>query len=508
MASGKSATGRILARTIGRPFVDLDTEIAAATGKSIAEIFAQEGEPAFRALERAALRGALQLQQPAVIAPGGGALVDEENFRLANRHDLILINTELMELIARLRSAKLRGERPLAASSRALRSLWRQRQPAYARLRRSVDGGLPVAGVALQCLWAQAQSDNPFPPAHRLPGLHPAELGIGGTVAAMKRIIRGAKSRPVLVTHPQLLATLPGALRDQLRIIVFNPGEKHKNPLELIRVWNQLAALGVDRATPVIGLGGGVIGDLAGFAAATYRRGVPFYLFPTTLTAMVDAALGGKSGVELKAGKNLAGIFAPPKQTFIDTGWLITLPERELRSGLAELIKTAFLISPAAVTALERDLPALLDGDLGALTRQVEIAARYKLRLCAKDPRERGERIFLNLGHTLAHALEKQFRYEKITHGEAVAVGLVEEHLAAAKLGLLPKRDAESIAERMETLLQAAGLPTRLRKIGVKAHAIMLLRAAIKSDKKSAAGVLHWPLLRSPGKTLVVEWRG
>ncbi len=508
MASGKSATGRILARTLGRPFIDLDTEIAAATGKSIAEIFAQDGEPAFRALERAALRGALGLERPAVIAPGGGALVDPKNFRLASRHDLILIKTELLELLTRLRHARVRGERPLAASPRSLRALWRQRQPAYALVRRSVDGGLPVAGVALQCLWTLAESDRALPRARSLPGLHPAELGIGNTVAALHQIIRGAKSRPVLITHPELQAMLPQALQEALRIISFTSGEKHKNPYLLIRLWNQLAALGVDRSTPVIGLGGGVIGDLAGFAAATYRRGVPFYLFPTTLTAMVDAALGGKTGVGLKAGKNLAGIFAAPKKTVIDTAWLITLPERELRSGLAELIKTAFLISPAAVAALEEDLPALLGGDLPALTRQVEMAARYKLRLCAKDPRENGERIFLNLGHTLAHALEKHFRYAKITHGEAVAVGLVEEHLAAAELGLLPRRDAEKIAEKIESLLQAAGLPTRLHEIGVKTDAITLLRSAIGSDKKSAAGVLRWPLLLAPGRTRVVTWRG
>jgi shikimate kinase/3-dehydroquinate synthase len=508
MGSGKSAAGRLLARALGRPFIDLDAEIVAATGLSVAEIFSREGEAGFRALERAALRAALRLRTPAVIAPGGGALVANDNFRLANRHDLFLIEAPLDDHLRRLQGPAQRRQRPLAGSPARLRALWRARRPAMARVARRVDGRRPVPVVALQTLWALGEMNGRLPAEKTIPGLHPAQLGAGNTVPALRRITRSAKSPPVLITHPELAAMLPASLRRDLRVIAVPAGEKSKSPAALARLWNRLAALGVDRSTPVIGLGGGVIGDLAGFAAATYRRGVPFFLFPTTLTAMVDAALGGKTGIDLAAGKNLAGVFAAPRLTVIDTAWLVTLPPRELRSGLSELIKTAFLISPAAVAELERDLPALLAGHLPSLTLHVERATRYKLRLCAKDPRERGERIFLNLGHTLAHALEKKFRYEKITHGEAVAVGLVEEHRAAAALGLLPRRAAQKIAGRMEALLRSAGLPTRLREVGVNAGAVSLLRDAIRSDKKSAAGTLHWPLLLAPGRVRVIAWRG
>ena len=299
---------------------------------------------------------------------------------------------------------------------------------------------------------------------------------------------------------------MPAELRGGLRLITIPEGERSKSAARLFALWNSLANLGVDRATPVIGLGGGVIGDLAGFAAASYRRGVPFHFIPTTLTAMVDAGLGGKTAIDLAAGKNLAGLFAPPASVLLDPAWLLTLPPRELANGLAELIKTAALKSSAALATVERELPLLLDGDAAALTRHIAMAAQYKLALCARDPRETGPRLWLNLGHTIAHQIEKELRYDKLTHGEAVAIGICEELRLAARLRVIPAREGVALANRLAKILSAAGLPVSLREAGLRGKAERWMNNALVNDKKTIAGSLRWPLLRAPGKPFVVRY--
>jgi 3-dehydroquinate synthetase len=218
---------------------------------------------------------------------------------------------------------------------------------------------------------------------------------------------------------------------------------------------------------------------------------------------MVDAGLGGKTAIDLPAGKNLAGLFAPPASVLIDPVWLLTLPPRELANGLAELIKTAALKSPAALAAVERDLPRLLDGDTAALTRQIAMAASYKLALCARDPRESGPRLWLNLGHTIAHQIEKELRYDRLTHGEAVAIGLCEELRLAVWLRVIPSRDGAALRHRLEKILGAAGLPVSLREAGLRGAADDWMRRALASDKKTIGGDLRWPLLRAPGQPFI-----
>lgn len=500
MASGKSTVGLRLAKSLRRPFVDLDAVIEGATGSTIAELFAREGEAAFRTLETRALRRALAAKSPAVIALGGGALLALGNFRLAARHELWLLHAPLAEIIKRLARGGAAG-RPLAGG---LAARWRERRRHYGKVPRKIStaGRAPETAALTLLLAREREPKNEIV----LRGLHPARVAAGATGPTLCGFIAGFTRPPVLITHRRLADLLPAELRDGLRIIIIEEGERSKSAGKLFAIWNTLAALGADRATPVIGLGGGVIGDLAGFAAATYRRGAPFHFIPTTLTAMVDAGLGGKTAIDLDAGKNLAGLFAPPSSVLIDPAWLLTLPPRELANGLAELIKTAALKSPAALAAVERDLPRLLDGDTAALTRQIAMAAEYKLALCARDPRETGPRLWLNLGHTIAHQIEKELHYDRLTHGEAVAIGLCEELRLAARLRVIPPKEGAALANRLAKILTAAGLPVSLREAGLRGDAARWMNRALSSDKKTIDGSLRWPLLRAPGKPFVARY--
>ncbi len=500
MASGKSTVGRLLAKALRRPFVDLDAVIESGPGRSIAELFAQEGEAAFRLRETAALRRVLAAKSPAVIALGGGALLAAGNFRLAARHELWLLHAPFGEIKKRIARAGP-ASRPLA---RGLAARWRERQRHYLQISQKVSTtNCSPETAALRLLLAREREPQG---AILLRGLHPARLAAGATGPALRGFIAGGARMPVLITHSRLAELLPARVRDGFWIIIVPEGERSKSSVKLFALWNALAALGADRATPVIGLGGGVIGDLAGFAAASYRRGVPFHFIPTTLTAMVDAGLGGKTAIDLEGGKNLAGLFAPPASVLIDPAWLLTLPPRELANGLAELIKTAALKSSAALAAVERDLPLLLDGDTAALTRHIAMAAQYKLALCARDPRETGPRLWLNLGHTLAHAIEKALHYDTLTHGEAVAIGICEELRLAVRLRVVSEKDGAALANRLEKILSAAGLPVSLREAGLRGDAARWMNDALASDKKTIAGSLRWPLLRAPGKPFVTRY--
>ncbi len=289
-------------------------------------------------------------------------------------------------------------------------------------------------------------------------------------------------------------STLRGLFAEAPTLIVPS-GEESKSVAEFGRALDFLAGQGLDRSGAVFAVGGGVVGDLAGFAAASYLRGIDYYQVPTTLLSMVDSSVGGKTGVNLKAGKNLAGAFHQPRRVFIATGFLKLLPPREFAAGMAEVIKTALLGDRLLFEDLER--AALSAGDL-RLAWTVRVCCTIKARLVEADEREHAEsggRALLNLGHTFGHAVEQVTGYGAYLHGEAVAVGICAAARLSRRLGMVGDTDVS----RIESVVSAHGLPTRLRST----LSIESLMAAMARDKKARAGALRFVLLKSLGEAVV-----
>ncbi|OJY91231.1 MAG: 3-dehydroquinate synthase [Lysobacterales bacterium 63-13] len=278
--------------------------------------------------------------------------------------------------------------------------------------------------------------------------------------------------------------------------LIIEDGEQHKTFENAGRVLDALARLGANRDATLIALGGGVIGDLGGFAAACWMRGIDFVQMPTTLLAMVDSSVGGKTGVNLAAGKNLVGAFHQPRAVVIDTSTLATLPEREFLAGLAEVVKYGAIGDAAFFAWLETHADALLVRDATALEAAIASSCRHKAGVVARDERELGERALLNFGHTFGHALEVEAGYGEILHGEAVAIGMLLAARLSSRLGLAAAADAE----RLQALLQRLRLPTRIPP-GLQPRRLL---ERMRLDKKSVSGQLRLVLWRGIGQAEVV----
>lgn len=281
------------------------------------------------------------------------------------------------------------------------------------------------------------------------------------------------------------------------RSVILEDGEQFKTFDNVARVLDALAQLGASRDATLIALGGGVIGDLGGFAAACWMRGIDFVQMPTTLLAMVDSSVGGKTGVNLPAGKNLVGAFHQPRAVFIDTSTLATLPERELLAGLAEVIKYGAIGDAPFFAWLEANIDRLRARDIDALNEAIAVSCRHKAGVVARDERELGERALLNFGHTFGHAIEVEAGYGEILHGEAVSIGMLLAARLSSVLGLADAGDAD----RLEELLQRFGLPTRIPS----GHPAFRLIERMRLDKKSLSGALRLILWRGIGKAEVVS---
>ena len=274
-------------------------------------------------------------------------------------------------------------------------------------------------------------------------------------------------------------------------------GEAHKSFANVGLALEALAALGATRDACVIALGGGVVGDLAGFSAACWMRGIDFIQMPTTLLSMVDSSVGGKTGVNLPAGKNLVGAFHQPRAVIADIGALDSLPEREYRAGLAEVIKGAAIGDANFFAWLEAHADALKQRDETALIQAIATKVRYKAAVVARDETEQGERALLNLGHTFGHALETAGHYTTLLHGEGVAVGMLLAARLSERLGMSMHGDTA----RLEQLLQAVGLPTRVPAGSDPGQLLALMRL----DKKNTAGMLRLILWRGIGRAEIVS---
>lgn len=497
MGTGKSTIARRLARESGRPLVDADDLIVERSGLTIPEIFAQQGEAAFRALE-AQLCKELAAQDGLVIATGGGMLVAPENRAVMMRPAIVICLDAAPETIESRLSAS--GGRPLASQWRAL---YEARKPAYAALPYHLaTDGLTVEQT-VQAVRALLQGILPVEaPDGRYDIL--IQKGVLGDLGRQAAHF-GLDGRVNVISNPTVARLYGDALTRDLHQAtqLFMPdGEAYKTLETVASLYSQMVAAGADRGTTIMALGGGVVGDTAGFTAATYMRGVRLVQAPTTLLSMVDSSVGGKVGVDLPEGKNLAGAFKQPAWVLIDPETLRTLPLREIRCGMAEVIKHG-LIADAGLLDLVLALPwaeqggpdalpsaALVNGIADLLAR----AVRVKIGVVQRDPYEQNERMHLNLGHTFGHAIEQVSGYAW-PHGEAVGVGLIAAALLSRRLGLC----VDETVEHVRALNTAVGLPQTTGDLDGEA-----LYAAMASDKKWRAGQSHFVLLEAVGRPRVV----
>ncbi len=481
--SGKTTVGRALAHRLGRSFIDSDDLIVERAGKDIPRVFAEEGEAAFRSLEAEiclSLAGRAEL----VVACGGGALLNEQVRRaLEGSGTVVCLRCSTEQLEARLQA---QAARPLLAGGPgALQALLEDRRSHYDSYDIQVDtSDRPVEAVVDIVLREQHDSFVRVLPVDQPPG-YEVHLG-AGLLRNLRELAEGAGLRApfVIVADESVSRLYANELQESLPgpLVEVPSGEANKTLKSASRLYAEFLEFGLERGGSVVAFGGGVIGDLAGFAAATYMRGVRWLAVPTTLLAMVDASIGGKVGVDLPQGKNLVGAFYPPARVVTDTDTLATLPETEFRAGLAELLKAAVIGDPELLGWIER-------GDGLPTLRWIERALAVKIAVVEADPHEGGARASLNFGHTIAHGIEAAADYS-LRHGEAVAIGMVGETMLAEALGI-----AEAgLGARLGTALDRLGLPTAYAGLNPDA-----IRRAMDSDKKRAQGQLKFALPVAPG---------
>jgi len=507
MGTGKTTIGAALAAQLGRTFVDADHELERREGRSIPEIFAAQGEPYFRARERDLLQE-LSQRSDIVLATGGGMVVNPENRSLLLESCICIgLHAPADIILARVGGESAAQTRPMLRGGdvRArIVELLAARAPAYAELHYRVETAdrAPDEIAAEIASIVRAESRRipvAIPPSYR----YDIVMGRGvldhlGTMIAQ----RGWNGPAAIVTDdvvgPLFAADVQAALQVAgiaSSIVTVPHGEKNKTLATVERMYRGFSERGMDRQSAVIALGGGVLGDTAGFAAATYLRGVPFVQAPTTLLAMADSSIGGKVGVDTPFGKNLVGAFKQPNLVVMDTRCLDTLPAEEIHCGLAEIIKAALIEGGddyAAIRALQNTgMPA---GD--ELLRLLVNAIFLKRSVVQEDPEERGRRALLNLGHTFGHGIEA-YSGLKLKHGFAVSLGMVCALRLSHKLRLCE----EQLVDEVIAILRSAELPTAVQDV---AHIFPTWNVdeiwrLMQADKKKAAGRLRFVLLSRPG---------
>ncbi|MCD2517029.1 bifunctional shikimate kinase/3-dehydroquinate synthase AroKB [Massilia sp. G4R7] len=519
MGAGKTTIGRQIARKLGKRFVDSDHEIEARTGATIPWIFEIEGEASFRRREADVIRD-LSSQDDLVLATGGGAVLNPASRALlAERGTVIYLRASIGSILQRTSHDKNRPLLQTADPRARLEELFAQRDPLYREIADLViDTGRPNVQsmvqtildqlAALDAARAAACARRPGKDAmnQQAPTTLNVELGersypiaIGPNLlddgALLDRHVDGGKAAIVTNTTvaPLYLARVAGALRAQGREvveIVLPDGEEHKNWESLNLVYDALLKHRCDRKTTLVALGGGVIGDLTGFAASSYMRGVPFLQLPTTLLSQVDSSVGGKTGINHPLGKNMIGAFYQPRAVIADTSTLDTLPPRELSAGLAEVIKHGAILDADYFAWIEQNIGKLVAREPQAMAYAIARSCEIKADVVRKDEREGGLRAVLNFGHTFGHAIESGLGYGNWLHGEAVGCGMVMAADLSARLGLV----GAATVERVRALVQAAGLPTVAPDLGIERW-IELMAV----DKKNEGGAIKFILLKPLG---------
>lgn len=502
MGTGKTSTGRALAALLNLEFVDMDETLEAREQSSIGEIFQAYGEAHFRARERDLVEE-LGKRKNLVIATGGGALLTSENRAAFAQAQVICLDAGVDEIMRRLNGAV---DRPLLAGDKRaeIERLLAQRQDAYAQISTHVntDGKTPVAVAheIVDMLNADHLMHLPATLQVRTPdSAYPIYLGSGqlDRIGEILTSFASAKSC-ALVTNPvigdlyatRVSSTLQAAGM-QVSVIEIPEGEQYKTLGTVRELYDRFIEAKLERRSPILALGGGVLGDLTGFAAATYLRGVPFVQIPTTLLAMVDASIGGKVAVDHPAGKNLIGAYKFPHAVISDPAVLDSLPIEEYRAGMAEVCKHSIIGDKGLFEQLlRRKGPARLDAEM------LRRAIRVKIEIVERDPFEENIRAHLNLGHTFAHALETLANF-RMRHGYAVATGIAIAARLSTRIGWSDAATRDDII----SLLQLNELPTRV----TREFAPEQILSAMGADKKIRDGKLRLILLRAIGHVEIAE---
>jgi len=518
MGAGKTTIGRILARKLGMRFIDADYEIEARTGASIPWIFEIEGEPSFRRREAEVVRDLTALQG-VVLATGGGAILNPASRAyLKQRGTVIYLRANVNSIMTRTSHDKNRPLLQTADPRKRIEELAEQREPFYQEVADVIiDTGRPNVQSMVQtilthlarlecqaapnCITQAKPSmseqtniflsvelgDRSYPIA-----IGPALLGDGELLA---RHVGGNKV--AIVTNTTVAALYLAPLQQSLAAsgkevitIVLPDGEQYKDWASLMQIFDALLLNKCDRKTTLVALGGGVIGDLTGYAAASYMRGIGFIQIPTTLLAQVDSSVGGKTGINHPMGKNMIGAFYQPRIVIADTATLETLPARELSAGLAEVIKHGAIIDAEFFDWIEANIAQLMARDKSALAYAIARSCEIKAEIVRQDEREGGLRAILNFGHTFGHAIEAGLGYGKWLHGEAVGCGMVMAADLSFRMGLID----DGAVQRIRALVAAAGLPVQAPDLGL-ARWIELMEV----DKKNEGGAIKFILLKGLG---------
>ena len=522
--SGKSTVGRIVAELLGKPLLDNDVLVEQSCGKSIADLFAQHGEDYFRTQEARVLAEVTAKEQAAVIATGGGIVMRPETRALMRARGTVVYlavdpATALQRLQAQQATAVHEGlspeVRPLLAGPDPLANLQQlleTRATWYedAHVTCSTEGKSPeqVAHEVIALLISSGEIGGQAPLVRRI------AVGTGSNVVVdwgglgrlgyfLKRL--AVPERVFIITDSNVKTLYASMLAGTLLADGFDPhifsvpaGEASKSQSQLSAIYDWLVEQHAERREVIVALGGGVVGDLAGYAAATYLRGVPLIQVPTSLLAQVDAAIGGKTGINHPRGKNLIGAFYQPRLVVVDPATLLTLPTRERTEGWAEVVKYGIILDTKLVALLEENANSLRDFTQPPARLLCQIVAQciaLKAAIVEEDEREQGRRAILNYGHTVAHALENVAGYGELLHGEAVSIGMMVAATIAQQAKLFPKTGVA----RQQALLEALGLPVRYEGT-VSAQEII---AAIQLDKKVANKQVHWVMPRRIGSVEV-----
>ena len=518
--SGKTTVGKQVAAMTGWNYRDTDDEIVTATGRAIEDIFREDGEAAFRKLECSVLESVSQGERQ-VVSTGGGIVVDERNRRTMEATGIIVCLEARADTIYRRLSGPEETHdeqvvRPLLQDSDPLRrilSLKAERQALYALAHWTVHTDeLSITEAASEVVRARdicsnranttsPHDDDLAATVRTSSGDYPVWVGWGlsHTVGERVKTLLDPGAAYVITDnfvhrHARTVQMSMEAAGIPSHIFVMESGERHKSLDTLSHIYRWLAERKAERRHLIVAVGGGVVGDVAGYAAATYLRGMPVVQAPTTLVAMMDAAVGGKTAVDLPEGKNLVGAFKQPEFVLADVEALSTLSERALVSGWAEAIKHALILDEPLLRVFEENVESISSLEPETASDALRRSVAIKADVVSRDERETlGIRALLNYGHTTAHALEAVTGYERYLHGEAVSIGMMAAADISRNMGLLSDDDVV----RQHSVLEAYGLPLKYRDADPVA-----IRDAMSMDKKTVGGRIRWVLLDGIGNAV------
>lgn len=513
MGTGKDSVGRKIAEKTGMIFFSTDKYIEFKEKKTIKKIFKELGEGYFRKLERKAILENIDLKNT-VWATGGGIVINDKNRRLLSKiGHVIHLDTKLEALEDRLKGDM---KRPLIKNKENIRKIFNRRINLYqfAELKIDTSNKSPgeIADEIIKKLRITKKSKDCPTDSILLKTEHkqyPVHIGCHSIVrnAKIRKYLNSNSKRAVVITNTLVGALYLKPLENELKnsgiepiIFIVPDGETHKNIKTSIKIYDFLLKKKIDRKEPLIALGGGVIGDISGFVASTYKRGIPFVQIPTTLLSQVDSSIGGKTGINHNLGKNMIGTFYQPDLVLIDVGVLLSLPEKEYKNGLAEVIKYGIIKDQSLFSLLIKKKNEILARNIKILSKVVSRCVRIKKEFVEKDEQERkGKREVLNFGHTIGHVIETLTKYSHFRHGEAVSIGMIEESRIAVKNGLLENKDFENIVN----LISSYGLPISMP------DDIPLddIKNLIRQDKKASNGRIRLPIPTGIGRVHLKEVR-